>query len=283
MKIRPIVLFVVAPAALVTVISLPAQTPVAKPKFEVVSVKVNKSGPPQGTTVGAHGSTFSAVNATLRMVLLFAFRPHDGTPLVGRLVDGPAWLDTDRFDVLGKLDGDSRSIPRQQIQLMVQSLLEDRCALVVHREIRSVPVFNLVVEKPGKLKMSSDQSALERGGDITFGGTEPLTRGSVRITSSPESTTITGNAVTIPRLILVLQGRTDRIIVDQTDLSGLFDFTLKFASETAAGAAGTNDLQPSDPAPALSTTLGELGLKLESGKAPREVVVIDSIQKPTEN
>jgi len=81
----------------------------------------------------------------------------------------------------------------------------------------------------------------------------------------------------------VLQGRVDRIIFDQTNLSGLFDFTLKFVNETAPGAAAANDLQPLEQASALSTALGELGLKLESGKAPREVVVIDSVQKPTEN
>ena len=119
---------------------------------------------------------------------------------------------------------------------------------------------------------------------MAFGSSDqPLARGWVRTTSSPESITITGSAVTIPRLISVLQGRADRIIFDQTNLSGLFDFTLKFANESAPGAATTNDLQPLDQAPALSTALGELGLRLESGKAPLEVVVIDSAQKPTEN
>jgi len=159
MRTRPIVLFVAATAAIPAVTSLWAQTPTSKPKFEVVSVKINRSGPPQGMTVGARGSTFSAVNATLRMVLEFAYRPNDGTPLVGRLVGGPAWLDTDRFDVLARLEGDARSFPFEQIQLMVQSLLEERFGLAVHREIRTVTVFNLAVEKPAKLKMSADQSA----------------------------------------------------------------------------------------------------------------------------
>jgi uncharacterized protein (TIGR03435 family) len=281
MRIRPFVFFA-ATATFGTVMSIRTQVLTTKPKFEVVSVKINKTGPPQGTTVGARGSTFSAVNATLGMVLSYAFRPDDGTPLVGRVVGGPAWLDTDRFDVLGKLEGNSRSIPRQQIQLMVQSLLEDRCGLVVHREIRSVPVFNLVVERPGRLKVSSNQSA--PNGDISFGDSDkPLMPGSIRITSGSESTTITGNAVAIPRLITVLQGRLDRMIFDETKLSRLFDFTLKFTDQAAPGPATSNDLQSQEQAPALSTALGELGLKLESGKAPREVVVIDSIQKPTEN
>lgn len=274
MRIRLIVLFLAA---------MWTQTPATKPKFEVVSVKVNKSGPPGGTTVGARGSTFSAVNATLRMVLLFAFRPHDGTPLVGRLAGGPEWLDADRFDVLGKLEGDARSMPLEQIELMVQSLLEERFGLVAHREVRTVPIYSLVVEKPGRLKVSADQSAPNPPGGIDFGGSEALARGWIRTTSSPESTIITGNAVSIPRLITVLQGRADRIIFDQTNLPGLFDFTLKFANETAPGAAGANDVPPLDQAPALSTALGELGLKLDSGKAPREVVVIDSVHRPTEN
>lgn len=103
------------------------------------------------------------------MLVEFAYQPGDGTLLHYRLIGGPNWIDIDRFDVLAKLDGDARSMPHEQIQQMAQSLLEDRFQLHVHREVRDLPLYNLVVAKSGlKMKLSDSQTPPNPPGGIRF-------------------------------------------------------------------------------------------------------------------
>jgi len=290
-----IVLVVAAIAAAVTPVA--SQTPpVQKPSFEVASVKPNKSGVFTGTTIGARGSTFSGLNVTLRMLLQFAYQPEDGSPLLkDRVIGGPGWMDSDHFDVQAKLDQDARSIPREQIRLMLQSLLEDRFQLKVHWETRDLPVYVLTVAKGGpKLKQSEDQTPPtpvttpprppQRPGEAPV-----LPRGVFSVmTASGGAMALTGTATPFSNIVNFLQVRVGRRIFDKTDLKGLFDIRLQFADELSAPPAvvpTTGEPAPlSEPsALSLAAALDELGLKLESAKAPLEVLVIDSVQKPSEN
>jgi uncharacterized protein (TIGR03435 family) len=139
-----------------------SQSPVQKLKFEVVSLKANKSGL-RNRSIGAAGGRFVATNVSLRGLLDYAYRTRSSGLLESQIASGPAWLDTDRFDVEAKPEGDGRPIPVDQMQIMVQSLLEDRFALSLHREKREMAVYNLVVTKKGKLKRSEDQSPIVYG------------------------------------------------------------------------------------------------------------------------
>ena len=107
---------------------------------------------------------------------------------------------------------------------------------------------------------------------------EALPRGGIRMIRSPSGTTLVGSAVTVARLVALLQGQSGRIIIDQSDFKGLFDINLPF-SPASAEVAGANDAA----APSLFTAIQALGLKLESGKAPLDVVVIERVERPTEN
>ena len=103
--------------------------------------------------------------------------------------------------------------------------------------------------------------------------TKPLPRGSMRLTTGSSDTFLTANAVQVSSLVNLLQGSADRIIIDKTNVTGFFDIHLRFFRDTTS----TSD------SPSIFTAIQELGLRLESAKAPLPVIVIDSVQKPTEN
>ena len=227
-----------------------------RPQFDVISVKSNKSGTLQGTTVGTRGSTFSAINATVKMLIQAAYVPTDGGLLPDeRIIGGPGWIETERFDVLAKPNGDTRSIAQSQIASMVQSLLEDRFKLKAHQETRELPVYNLTIAKGGlKIKPSTDQTP-PTGPTATYYDTsdEPLARGFMRVSTSPSVVVLAGTAIPLSRLIPMLEGRVGRKIIDKTDLKGLFDFKVRFnATETACHLRIRPRLPSSQPSKSLA-------------------------------
>jgi uncharacterized protein (TIGR03435 family) len=228
---------------------------------------------------------------------------------------GPDWMESARYDVQAKADCSGGIISRDQQALMVQSFLEDRFQLKTHIEIREMPVYNLVVGKDGsKLKASSDQTPaapqLTPGSQLCgptpvkmptatmpafpAPGTDPskflsqLPRGGIYIMPSPEGPMLQGGGVAIARFVDTLKRLTGRQVIDKTGLAGLFDIKLKFSIEGLAllqpppGAVNETPAA-ADPAPTLFTAIQDLGLKLEPARGPVQVVVIDSVQKPSEN
>jgi uncharacterized protein (TIGR03435 family) len=284
----------VVAAIAVAAIAAAAQAPPAhKPQFEVASVKPNKSGNLSGGGLRPQGDRFVATNVTLRMLLQFAYRPQDGTPMLNdRLVGGPAWMDSDHFDVQAKLEQDARAIPQEQIRLMLQSLLEDRFQVKAHWETRDLPVYILTIGKGGpKLKLSEDQTPPapvttrppQRPGEAPV-----LPRGVFSVMPAPSGMMITGTAIPFSNIIGFIQVRVGRRIFDKTDLKGLYDIRLQFADSLSAPPAAVSTTGeptplPEPSAPPLAVALDELGLKLDSTKMPLEVLVIDSVQKPSEN
>jgi len=305
-------------ASTFSVCPLLSQNPVPKTSFEVISIKPTLPGnSPRGG--GPRGDRFSMTGATLKMLLQSAYqRSTPGTASDFQVIGGPAWIDDDRYDVDAKADCSGRPISRDQFQLMVQSLLEDRFQLKAHLEPREVPIYHLVVGKDGpKLKASPDQSPVTPpGANSQFLCAPPPTdrpptaprttpfdptkmRGFLSMQYAPGSATATGNAVAISTLLTVLRLEAGRPIVDKTNLQGLYDFKLRFSPERmsnpyAPGTRGALVAGPggpiadptaaADPVPTLSTAIQEqLGLKFESTKGEIHVLVIDSAQKPTAN
>src|SRR5262245_44476883 len=141
-------------------IPLLSQTTSPKPSFEVVSIK--PSPPNFGLRGGGpSGDRLTLTGASLRMLLQNAYG-RAGTGFPGgqlQIVGGPSWIDSDRYDIQAKADCSGGVLSREQTQLMVQSMLEDRFQLKAHMETRELPIYNLVVAKDGpKLKKSEDQT-----------------------------------------------------------------------------------------------------------------------------
>ena len=320
---------VVAAMLALAIARVSSQTPPPKPSFDVISIKPS---PPLGTGPiriggGAQGDRFTFNNATLRMLLQQAFQRANNTPLGGELqiIGGPAWMESDRYDIQAKTDCSGGTIPRERLQLMLQSLLEDRFQLKAHKETRELPLYNLVTAKDGpKVKKSADQTppprpaALPgpcepaadgpqppfpggRGGN-PFDPKSPPPRGSVMMGFGVASgMTLRATATPFSTIVGLLQRQLGRPIVDKTGLEGLYDFELTFSPEglgspfgrgmpvppppLGGGPAGSPaaPVTAADPAPSLLTAIQELGLKLESTRGPVEVLVIDSVEKPTEN
>jgi uncharacterized protein (TIGR03435 family) len=197
---------------------------------------------------------------------------------------------------------------------MIQSMLESRFQLKAHYESREAPIYDLVLAKDGpKVKSSEDQTPVMIAGPpppllcapnpvptsegqrgTPFDPRGPMPRGSMRISGGPGGTTLTAAAVPLSVLTNSLRQNLGRPVVDKTGLTGLFDLRLQYSLDgvpgvptpfggIAAPAAGTIGA-PADPLPSLFTAIQEqLGLKLESSKAPVEILVIESAQKPVEN
>lgn len=259
------------------------QAPAQKPSFEVSTVKLNTSGK-DGGSAGPRGDRFFADNLTLNGLLMFAYSPPNGQFLPAQIVGGPSWLQTDHFDVEGKAGGNASAVPMEQMKAMVQSLLEDRFRLKTHRDTRELPVYDLVLAGRGP-KLSEDQTLPDpRQSFLSFASVGqdlgPLPRGAIRVITGPSSTTLMGTAIPLSRIVSMLQGRSDRMIIDKTGFTGLIDIHVEFSQDLATAAPGAD----APAVPSLFTAIQSLGLKLDSAKAPLEVLVIDHVERtPTEN
>ena len=111
-----------------------------QPKFEVTSVKVNRSGDGRSSYPGLTNGRMTAENATLRMILRVAYG------LTALQIEGPGWLDSDRFDLEAK---SPPGVPDSELMPMLQSLLKERFQLAAHRETKEMPVYDLIVAKGG--------------------------------------------------------------------------------------------------------------------------------------
>jgi len=275
-----------------------AQAPAKKPSFDVISVKPDKAGGPPRRT-GTEGSRFIAENVPLILLLQYAYRDSAPALLRQQVIGGPSWINTDRFDIEAKVEGNIHAIPTQQTWLMVQSLLEDRFKLRVHRETRDQAVYNLVVLKGGaKMKVSSDQSLPIYDDQAEAQSTRLFSlRGETSTTTSVSGETlVTGLAIPIspnlasrrPHALLpysllgILWGYSGRPVIDKTGLNSLYDFRLHFNPNPLSGNPDTS-LNSSAGLSLTSAVEEQLGLKLEPGRGPVEVLVIDSVQQPLPN
>jgi uncharacterized protein (TIGR03435 family) len=202
-----------------------------------------------------------------------------------QITGGPGWLGTDGWDIEARVEEGSFSLPTtppdpntpDPMSIRLQSLLEDRFKLKFHRDTKELPIYELSIAKGGpKIKLSDDQIFSIPG----QAGTPPPQPGTVPrggIRRSPGS--LTAAAVPISTLAWTLAQLLGRPVVDKTGLQGLYDCKLQWAPDSPPAAS------PNDPGgPSIFTAVQEeLGLKLDSAKGPVDIIVIDSVQKPSEN
>jgi uncharacterized protein (TIGR03435 family) len=266
-----------------------------RPKFEVASIKQNKptgSGPQYTMTGMERGGRYVATGAQLRTLIASAYQLK---PDQARSISGmPDWAKSEAFDIEARAEGNPT---REQMSVMLQSLLAERFKLVVHRETRQAPVYALVLSKAGKtgpqLQPHSDAAEclkIDASRPVPlsdFGAIPPPPPACGRFISGTRR--LAGNNVTMEMLAENLGGLSsvDRPVVNRTGLGGKFDLSLTFAAQ--AGESGSQlgtDAGASDPSapPSLFTALQEqLGLKLESQTGPVDVLVIDHVEHPSEN
>jgi len=241
-----------------TVVALGAQT--ATPTFEVASVKRNPAPFAPATLSERPGGSVIAIFQPLDRLAAFAYRVDDF-----RVIGGPGWIRDARFDVNAKATGEASS---EQLRLMMRSLLADRFALVAHKEQREMAIYSLVLAREdGRLG-----SGLHRVDDCRGATPPPLTAKQVYICG-------------LPALVSYASRLMGRLVVDQTGLTGLFGSVIAFSTEGVRPSAFPGVPPPPDPdLPSFRDALREqLGLKLEARQGPVDVLVIDSVQQPTEN
>jgi uncharacterized protein (TIGR03435 family) len=239
----------------------------AKPSFEVSTIKPSQPDARFSLRVNPSGM-MNSTNTSLADLIKFAYDVHDK-----QIEGGPKWVDTDKFDVTGKPDAEGIPNPAQ-LKMMLQKMLAQRFQLMFHREKKELSVYAITVAKGGpKLAATGAQGNLPG-----FGGA----RGNMMVRNS-----------TIAEWAGVLQANTlvtlDRPVVDQTGLGDKrWDFQLKFTPDSAQAVSGLPAPPPpaddADAPPDLFTAFQQqLGLKLESTKAPVDVMVIDKVAKPSDN
>ena len=184
-------------------------------------------------------------------------------------------MESDRFDIVAKAadaDLDAKGMmPDAQFRLRLQLLLEDRFQLVTHWETREMPVYALVAAAAGKIgpKLRVHKGDCERA---RIAGTPPTAPCGTRSNTTPTSAKVSAIGISMETFARNLSGVAGRNVVDKSGLAGAYDFELEFTPDQAADTTG----------PSLFTAMNEqLGLKLESQRAPVEVLVIDRVEKPT--
>ncbi len=242
--------------------------PSFRPAFEVASIKPDpgpniRVGKPPGGGLVARG-------IFTRFLIALAYDVKEF-----QILDGPSWISHEQYSIDAK-PGDNPKGPilsfyltRQQkdddeFRLRIQSLLADRFQLRVHRETREQQVYSLVVAKNGpKFKDSKFNES-----DAAKGRLPGLTMHSYELIAT---------SVDIHLLAEELSRRLSRNVIDQTGLNGEYDFTLRWVPDNADG-----DATPDGPS-IFAAVQEQLGLKLESGKAPVDAIVIDHIERPSAN
>jgi uncharacterized protein (TIGR03435 family) len=236
-------------------------------KFEVASIKSSQPGETgSGIRPAPGGERYVASNVTLKLLITVAYRIK-----ADQVAGGPAWMGADRYDMNAKAE---RPSSMQELHAMLQDLLADRFKLRFHRETKELPIYALTVDKDGpKLKPHEARSAGDPWIDQAQG-------------HFPQTT---WHATFAPmdyfawRLSMIL----DRPVVDQTQLTGDYDFDLKFTQEPPPniqpGALLNGEPIDTSGPMIFEAIRQQLGLKLERQKGPVEILVIDQAVKPVEN
>lgn len=249
--------------------------------FDVASVKPSN---PDGRNVMIHLTPGGGVNVTNTPLKVLIGIAYDIRPF--QISGGPDWIGTERFDIQGKVDGGEsqpdlfrmndadRRKTEKAMQERLRSLLAERFQLVTRKETKEMPAYVLTVAKGGhKLKPAPD--------NVTGPHGMRMQRGRVEATSS-----------TLEMVTRAISNELGRPVLDQTGLTGKFDFTLEWTPEMGGGGllgggdgpGGAPPASTDSSGPSIFTALQEqLGLKLESRKAPVEIVVIERVEKPSAN
>jgi uncharacterized protein (TIGR03435 family) len=239
----------------------------ANPTFEVATIKPSQPGRPGKGIRVQPGRHFSTLNTSLGDLISFSYGVH-----AKQITGGPDWLETEKYDLAAQPDGEGEPNDKQW-KTMLQKLLADRFKLSFHRDKKELTVYAIVVGKNGSklTKSEGDPNGLP---GLGFRGLGALIA---------RNATMTDFAGLMQSTVL------DRPVVNQTELPGRYDFTLNWTpDENQFGGLGMRPPPAADnaaaPNPDLFTAIQEqLGLRLKPSKEPVDVLVLDHVEKPSEN
>ena len=261
--------------------------PAARPTFEVASIKPASRQGPRMLRPLPNGLTGTI---TLRQLMERAYQVQ---PF--QISGGPDWINSERYTIDARAAGPAG---HDQVSLMLQSLLEDRFQLKIHRESHDVPLFDLVLAKGGS-KLPPPREGSCRDADPQpepdGGRMAPPSRGGPRLSRcggldvmlESQGARMSGGKVPMREFVRILSGVLGRKVIDRTGLTGPFDITLDFVPDETTpllpapppGAAPSDVLSP----PILNALPEQLGLRLEAAKGPVEILVIDRVERPSAN
>jgi uncharacterized protein (TIGR03435 family) len=222
------------------------QTPVS---FEAAAIHPNPSGT-EGSLVDLEPTgRLTVKNSTLKALIRAAYGVQND-----QIIDGPKWLDTDRYDIEAKTSG---PISQDREQPLMQNLLADRFKFKVHRDSRELTVYLLELGRNGpQFKKNLSGSS------------------SIHTNRGPGKTQITVTGIGMQQFAGMLAKEMGRGVIDKTGLSDNYDFSLEWDPDQTAGSS----------VPSVFAALqDQMGLRLQSQKAKVDVLVIDSAEKASEN
>ena len=219
--------------------------------FDVTSIKPVTTERNSSSTNIDHGS-LTAYNISIRRLIQAAFDVRDY-----QILDTPGWADEARYDVLAKSESGSGLTEKQTVP-MIQTLLSDRFQLRFHKETREISGYALVLASGGPKIPLAAPDAAPRTSITNF------TSGRVSIEAAK---------ITLPRLTQVLESLLKQPVVDRTGLFGSYVVKLEYDS----------GLSPDSTVPSLFSAIQEFGLRLQAGKVPVEMIVVESVSQPSAN
>jgi uncharacterized protein (TIGR03435 family) len=252
--------------------------------FDVVSVHENTADPSGGYPIygtnSPDSSKYSAINFTARDLITVAYGIQDF-----RISGGPDWLTRARFTVEAKSDASTDdALARLSIQdawlekqHMLQVLLADRFHLRVHWATKDLPGFALVVAKGGP-KMQNPKDRKPSPDEPRYIGDSTIPHYSAR-GDGYGGFELIGRGASMEGLAATLAGQFKITVVDKTSLTGTYDFTLQFNGTVTARDEEDGETYP----PLITAIQKQLGLKLKPTKVPTPVLIIDHLERPTEN
>jgi bla regulator protein blaR1 len=260
----------------------PAPAPLT---FDVASIKPSSGDDRRVGIQFMPGGGLRTTGTTLKFLITFAYDVRDF-----QVSGGPGWINSDRFDILAKSDRDAAEggqddlrkmsdaqmkTATEQMRAKLQALLADRFQLTIHHETKDAPVYALVIGKNGPKLKESEVKQGERRRMMRMGRSE-----------------LSGEGAPIDLLTNTLSNVLGRPVIDRTGLKGNYDFKLTWTPDPGQAGGpggppppGVEAPPPPDPnGPSIFTAVQEqLGLRLESQKGPVDLIVIDRVEKLSEN
>ena len=240
--------------------------------FDAVSIKENKTVSQEGLISGPTPGRFTVTNTPVASLVRYAFRLRDY-----QLIDVPDWASSTPYDIIATYPEGTAGPSDEQVRRMLQALLADRFGLQTHRESRQLPAYELrVARSDGRVGSQLAPSTLDcdqQPPQATGRGGFPICQG------FQNRSLISGRGGRLDGLATALEAMVRQKVLDRTGLIGRYDFTVRWE-----GARGSAEQATVEEIAAMMTALqDQLGLKLESARAPEEVVVVDAVHRPTAN
>lgn len=266
-----------------------SQTHSTVPEFEAASIKPNPGCDGRQGRSGGGPGRLNMECVTLASLVQTAYGTfadgHSLNPRILRIMDGPGWINSEVYAIEAKANGNPPMA--EMYGPMLQALLENRFKLKLHRDTRESPIYALTVASSGqKLARTKEGSCIPLATILKHpppppgpGEAPPIVCGPQRMGRSGSATTINALGMTMSDFADSLNKYLDRPVFDRTNLNGLFDFHLEFNPDDRAATPSDGTAEES----IFTALTEELGLKLLPDKGPLDVIVIDHVEKPSEN